>query len=144
MFATYDLTLFPTVIVRFNGNIKTDNDFNSFTQSWLDLYTNKQDYSFIFDTTNMGVPHIKYSFKMTYFIRDLRKREYQYLQKSIIIVKNKSILRLLKFIFFIQPPVAPVHLTTEKIETVQSHIDNLENIEISEIIQPKKPFLPFL
>ena len=72
MFATYDLTLFPTVIVRFNGNIKTDNDFDSFTQSWLDLYTNKQDYSFIFDTTNMGVPHIKYSFKMTYFIRDLR------------------------------------------------------------------------
>ena len=92
----------------------------------------------------MGVPHIKYSFKMTYFIRDLRKREYQYLQKSIIIVKNKSILRLLKFIFFIQPPVAPVYLTTEKIETVQSHIDNLEKIEISEIIQPKKPFLPFL
>ena len=58
MFATYDLTLFPTVIVRFNGNIKTDNDFDSFTQSWLDLYTNKQDYSFIFDTYSFAISEI--------------------------------------------------------------------------------------
>ena len=134
MFATYDLTLFPTVIVRFNGNIKTDNDFNSFTQSWLDLYTNKQDYSFIFDTTNMGVPHIKYSFKMTYFIRDLRKREYQYLQKSIIIVKNNFIQYLLDLIFFIQSPVAPVYIIKNELNVKK--ILNNEEIEECKIINP--------
>lgn len=144
MFANFDLQYFPVVVVRFIGNIKNNRDFDSFTQSWLNLYSNKKNYSFIFDTTNMGIPHIKYSLKMTFFIAELRKRDHQYLQKSVIIVRNTTILRLLQFIFFIQPPVAPVHLTIDDLEKVKSNINSLENINISETIQPKKPLLPFL
>ena len=144
MFANYDLTYFPTVIVKFTGNIQNDHDFESFTRSWLYLYSHEKYYSFIFDTTHMGIPHIKYSIKMASFISELRKKPHQYLQKSIIIVRNNTILYLLRFIFYIQPPVAPVHLTLEDLAKVQANIDNLENINIYDTIQPKIPLLPFL
>ena len=53
---------------------------------------------------------IKYAIKMTLFIKNLRKQPYHYLQKSLILVNDKSIKRLLDFVFTLQSPVAPVYL----------------------------------
>ena len=53
---------------------------------------------------------IKYAIKMTLFIKNLRKEPYHYLQKSLILVNDKSIRRLLDFVFTLQSPVAPVYL----------------------------------
>ena len=53
---------------------------------------------------------IKYAIKMTLFIKNLRKEPYHYLQKSLILVNDKYIKRLLDFVFTLQSPVAPVYL----------------------------------
>ena len=53
---------------------------------------------------------IKYAIKMTLFIKNLRKQPYHYLQKSLILVDDKYIKRLLDFVFTLQSPVAPVYL----------------------------------
>jgi predicted RNA-binding protein with EMAP domain len=62
----------------------------------------------------------KYAIKMTLFIKNLRKQPYHYLQKSLILVNDKHIKRLLDFVFTLQSPVAPVYLW---------HINSIDNDE---------------
>ena len=121
MFACYNYDNFPIVFVKFSENINSENDFDQFLNEWLILYHNRKDFSFIFDTRNMKNINIKYAIKMTLFIKNLRKEPYHYLQKSLILVNNKHIKRLLDFVFTLQSPVAPVYLW---------HIENIENENI--------------
>jgi hypothetical protein len=110
MFAEYNYDNLPVVFVKFSENINSENEFDQFLNDWLILYHNQGDFSFIFDTRNMKNINIKYAIKMTLFIKSLRKQSYHYLQKSLILVNDKSIRRLLDFVFTLQSPVAPVYL----------------------------------
>jgi len=109
MWAIYDYSKFPVVYVKFNKHIKNENEFNQFLKEWILLYQNKKEFTFIFDTTKVSPPNIKYCRKMTRFIKKIKRFPKQYLQKSTIIISNNYIKYLLKFIFTIQKPVAPVH-----------------------------------
>ena len=111
MFVTFDETKYPIVKVNFTGVVRNDNDFSQFTNKWLELYERNTNFTFIFDTRNMGIMGPKYCFKMASFIKELKKRQIQYLEKSIIIVSNRYIRFLLWLIFKIQKPVAPVYIT---------------------------------
>ena len=72
---------------------------------------------------------------MALFIKKLRKQEYHYLQKSLIIVNDNRIRNLLDIIFTLQAPVAPVYLwltDSQIIEDIykrceESNIENLTN-----------------
>ena len=55
-------------------------------------------------------PSYKYALKMPMFIKRLKKREKQYLQKSIILINDNKIKYMLDFIFLVQSPVAPVYI----------------------------------
>jgi len=174
MFAEYNYNLFPLVIVNFSKNIENDSDFDNFLKKWLELYKNKRDFIFIFDTTNVGFPPIKYAIRMSMFIKKLRNQTTHYLKKSFIIVRNNNVLRLLNFIFYLQPPVATVYLTKESKDKIISYInlntdintnsnkdsnkdsnidhknntfsnnDITKHLKILSIIKPDKPLLPFL
>ena len=72
MFTNFDYSYFPYVIVKLNDTIKDDDDFNYFLNKWSDLYENKKNFIFIFDTTNVGLPQIKYCFKLSFFIKELK------------------------------------------------------------------------
>ena len=67
MWADYDYTNFPIVTVKFNKYIKEENDFNMFLKKWIYLYDDKKDFSFVFDTTNVGMPNIKYCYNKGIF-----------------------------------------------------------------------------
>jgi hypothetical protein len=110
MFAHYNYEKFPIVFVTFSESINSETEFDQFLNEWLILYHNRQDFSFIFDTRNMKNISPKYAIKMTLFIKNLRKQPYHYLQKSLILVNDKHIKRLLDFVFTLQSPVAPVYL----------------------------------
>ena len=107
MFIDFNYNNFPNIYVTF-GKLETNEEFNILTNEWLKLYEQKIPFMFIFDSSDLEVYNIKYSFKMSAFIYRLKKEPIQYLQKSTIIVKNSFIHRLLDLIFFIQKPVAPV------------------------------------
>tara|TARA_Y100000589_G_scaffold150532_1_gene143601 strand:+ start:1732 stop:2181 length:450 start_codon:yes stop_codon:yes gene_type:complete len=149
MFAIYDYSLYETnsiVNVKLNKNIENNNDFNTFLNKWRELYQNKKDFIFIFDTSNVGFIPIKYSIQMSLFIKKLRKEKYQYLQKSIIYVNNNIVKRMLDFIFMLQPPVAPVYIIDNK-----DYIDLILNNNVDDniikkiiIILPGKSFLNLL
>ena len=145
MFAEYNYQYFPCVIVTFQENITNEQDFEQFLLLWLQLYERQQDFYFIFDTTKMGFVNPKYCVLMSSFIKNLRQRSYQYLQKSYIIVSSHLIERLLDLTFYLQPPVAPVYVTKQMLPEVLRFINNTyHTIEFSRVIYPKKPLLPFL
>ena len=134
MFAQFDNSKFPLVQVNLAKTIESNEDFQNFLDEWMKYYNEKKDFTFIFDTTDVGFPPIKYCFKMSSFIKKLRREEKQYLQKSIIIVKSKTVMRLLNLIFFLQAPVAPVEMTEDEKEKV---LENPENINVKKLIAGK-------
>ena len=133
MFVKFNYDNFPNVHVTF-GKLNSNEDFNILTNEWLRLYEQKIPFTFIFDSSNLEVYNIKYSFKMSAFIHRLKKEPEQYLQKSIILVTNSFIQHLLDLIFFIQSPVAPVYIVREK-EDIQKILDG-EEVERCKIIYP--------
>ena len=116
MWANFDYSEKPIIKIKLVGTPENEKDFDHFLSSWLELQKSKQNFTLTFDTTNVGWVNPKYAFKMTKFIRYLKTFPTQYLQKSIILVKDNYTLFLLKLIFLIQTPVAPVYLVKEKEE----------------------------
>lgn len=114
MWANYNYSKFPIVKVEFNKTINNEIEFSDFLVKWTLLYKSKKDFTFIFNTIDVGFVNPKYCFKMTKFIKKLKKFNHQYLQKSLIIVSNKYIKYLLNIIFRLQKPVAPVYIYSTK------------------------------
>lgn len=158
MFFKFNDYLFPIVIVEFNNEEINEIDFKMFLNCWKNIYNKQKDFMLIFDTTNMSIPPLKYCFLMSFFIKNLRKIENQYLKKSIMIMKNKILCNMLDLIFYLQPPVAYVHITEESLSNIMKKIENkndiyniaqiefisLDDIEIYNTVKPNKPFLSFL
>ena len=151
MFAEYNHDHYPVIFVNFSEAIESEDEFDQFLNEWLLLYHNQRDFSFIFDTRNMKNISLKYAIKMTLFIKELRKENYHYLQKSLILVNNKSIKRLLDFVFTLQSPVAPVYIWLNDddisdyslIETLNT-INRLDLRDDMIYIKPNQSLIPFL
>jgi|TARA_R110001599_G_scaffold337983_1_gene556714 hypothetical protein len=127
MWAQYSEIGFPIVQVQMKGKIKNDEDFYDFTNGWLEYYKKKQDFVFVFDTTDVGFVNIKYAFKMANFVKELKKQEIQYLKHSIIVTDNWWTKFLLKIIFAIQSPVC----------SIEYHSD-FENLDLENLILKTK------
>ena len=84
--------------------------FNDFLNKWKELYENKKDFNFIFDTCDMGYIPVKYCLQMALFIYHLKQKPKQYLTYSQIIVDNIYIHNLLYFVFNIQRPISSVDI----------------------------------
>ena len=84
VFVEFDESEYPIRCVKFNGSIRTDDDFLAFTNKWEELYDRGQEFIFMFDTSNMSFMGFKYCFRMSSFINKLKKRDTQYLKRSII------------------------------------------------------------
>lgn len=158
MFANFIYYYFPLIIIKFNDCKISDFDFNLFLKTWESVYKLKKNFFLVFDTTNILIPHFKYCIQMSLFIKKIRNFNPQYLQSSVIIIKNKTINNMLDFVFYIQPPVAPVYITETKLSKIinfikNQHHDNdlfkikniiIDNIDAINIIYPSKPLIPFL
>ena len=140
----YDTSNFPLVKVKLIGNLNDDNQFNQFLNDWLKLYEDQNDFTFLFDTLEVGNPPIKYCIKMANFIKNLRKREYQYLQESIILINNNKIKWMLEFIFQIAPPVARVYIfnINDDLNIDTNNLDDIKNSSNTVIVESGKPLLP--
>jgi hypothetical protein len=120
MWATYNYANFPTVYVTISGCIERPSDFTHFIDQWLQLFNNGTDYNLYFNTVNCGYINIKYAILMAHKIKQFKKKKYSNLQYSKILVANKSILILLRLIFYIESPLAPVEVYYEKNNSIVS------------------------
>lgn len=128
MWCEIDKTNLPIIKVNFSNDTQIESEFDFLLEEWMKLYDDKQDFYFIFDTRNLSSLNIKYAYRISSFIKKLKKLPYQYLKKSIIIVKNSYITFLLNLVFSITLPVADVYLfsnhtdimITEDIESIKT------------------------
>ncbi len=126
MFSEYNYNNFPQVLVKFNGNIKDDKDYYQFINKWLELYADKKEYNFLFDTRDISLINISYAHKVSSFIKELKKLDKQWLTFSIIIVNSKFVRGLLSLIFKISKPVAPVYIvSSNNIDNVDIYVKNM-------------------
>ena len=127
MWCIIDKSNFPIVKISFSPEKQIEEEFDEFLKEWLKLYEDKREFYFIFDTRQLSLLNTKYAYKMSAFIKDLKKQEKQYLKKSIIIVKNKYIQLLLNIVFSITKPVADVYLFSKHSDVIVS--EDIENIK---------------
>lgn len=141
-FAHYILDDFPQIKVYFQNNIQNNDDYYLFEKEWINCYNYKKPFSFLFDTTNVGMIHIKYVYKLTKFISNLKEKilkkpyKFDFLEYSIIVVDNWYIKHLLNITFMIQNPVAPVYIIEKNydIEKLYHKLENNLLINENEII----------
>ena len=120
MWATYNYANFPTVYVTISGSIEKSSDFTHFIEQWLQLFNSGIEYNLYFNTVHCGYINIKYAILMAHKIKQFKKKKYRNLQFSKILVANKSILILLRLIFYIESPLAPVEVLYEKNNSIVS------------------------
>ena len=138
-FCTYNYIDFPIVEVKFYTEFVSDKNFTEFLQEWNKIYNNKKDFIFFFDTRECGSILFKYIRQFADFIKELKKRKKQYLQKSIIIIESKVVSLLLKMLLFFQRPVAPIYVVKDfntgenLIQKFLENNDNLEDIQYTYI-----------
>ena len=135
MWCNIDKTNFPIVKISFNAEKQIEEEFDKFLEEWLKLYEEQKEFYFIFDTCSLGLLNVKYAYKMSKFIKNLKKRDKQYLNKSIIIVKNQYISFLLNIVFSITKPVADVYLFNNNSDKmIKEDIENITNSNTFELV----------
>jgi len=129
---------FPRIDMKFNY-ITNDNEYALFEQGWLNLYKEKKDFHFNIDVTNIISANIKYAFKLSSFIKFIKKNiKVQYLKYSIIIVNTTFVKYLLNIIFTISSPVAPVYIINKDdyYMEINEDINNNKKIERAIYVSP--------
>ena len=117
------------VVVRFNTSPITDQQFILFLEEWVQCDEENKLYSFFFDTEVFPAkPNIKYVFRIANFIKQKKKESKKYLTHSIIYVKSNFIMNLLRIVFNVSSPIAPVYLVNRKDESFLFNLNNKINM----------------
>ncbi len=117
-FANFDITDISNVVVTFTNNKITKDSFNEFLNNWNACDLRRENYSFYFDTRNgLANAQIKYAFGIVGFIKKKKKEPEKFLQYSLINVSSSRNLLLLRFIFSLSNPIAPVYIFQNNSDT---------------------------
>lgn len=141
MWADYYYNQNELVKIKFNNGIENKEDFDNFTNKWRELYDKKENFTFIFDTINTRLVNPYYCFLMASFISELKRNQTQYLNFSVIVVKNFAVRVLLNIIFSIQKPVAPVYLIENNLNNkllINDIVNTISNTELKLILRNNK------
>lgn len=122
--ASFDTSTFPVVKVCMNRNIRCDEEFDNFLQDWENLYRRNQNFVLFFDTTDVGFVSMKYAFRMRGFIRKLKTKFPDLLDRSLIKVNSGWVRFLLRMIFSFEKPVADVYIHSGNEEMINYSIEN--------------------
>ena len=114
MFAEFNDTMFPDIRINLKLDNINDQAFNEFTQKWESYDERNTPYTFIFTSEGSGLKTTKYIKSIIIFIKKLKKRKKiqnnVFLSKSIMVCKTNFTKYLLKCIFSLQKPLAPVYI----------------------------------
>ena len=114
------------VYVDLIGDLTDKKEFTLFTNQWLALYTLKKPFIFVFRTAQINYVNPLFCFDMAMFIYTLKQQTIQYLKKSIFIIQNEYIRKLLSYIFYLQSPISDIYMI-EKEDTLASILKDETN-----------------
>lgn len=127
-FANFELIDNSNVKVTFTNNKITEESFGEFLDNWNSCDLRQNNYSFYFDTRNgLGNAQIKYAFGIVRFIKKKKKEPIKYLQYSLINVNSPRNILLLRMIFTMSSPIAPVYIFSNNSEEFITDLKNKIN-----------------
>ena len=103
-----------SIKIHDKGKKKDGERLKDFLNMWNKKYNEKKHFSFLLDGTSVLSPSAKDCYKVIKFIREMKKRNFQYLNYTIIIINNYSTRNFLFYMFKMQSPVAPVFLVKDE------------------------------
>ena len=111
----FDHSAFPIINVMFSSTLDRP-AFDHFLKEWLNCYTKKENFTFIFNLNQIKWINPSYSLLVVKFMKQLRKHidNLPYLKTSIIIINNDFVRGLAYYIFKIQKPISHVYLVSTK------------------------------
>ena len=123
----FDSSQFPIINVTFSSMLDRP-AFDYFLKQWLNCYSQKEDFTFIFNMQNIKWVSPSYSLIVVKFMKQLRKHihDLPYLKTSIIIINSNFLRGLMYRVFQLQAPISHVYLvsSTEEAEKI-AHGDEL-------------------
>lgn len=109
---------FPNVFVTFPSYLN-DINFKKLVDTWEQLYEFQQPFTMIFDCSPLYTPPPKYALKVINFMKKIRKKKPQYLEKSVILIPSPFVLQILKMVLNVQKPVAPLYFYAPKDNSIE-------------------------
>lgn len=115
MFYTFDYSQFPIINIKL-CNINDSTNLNDMFNEWKNIYNRKKKFTMVFQTCDLVDSYLlfKHAFSIIEFIKELKKLP-KLLEKSIIIVKNDIVKKLLFFIFQLQSPVCRIYIVNNNV-----------------------------
>ena len=125
MFVNFELDKFPLVLVKFGSTISGQEDLDIFFNQWLQFYQDRKHFTYLLDTSECGKIGISYCRYIAKNISQIKKEKEHFLERTIVIISSKWITYLMKFLFTLIKPVAPVYIVQDS-ETALELYDRLQ------------------
>jgi len=127
-FYTFDKTKFPIVKIKLTGKIYED-QLDALFYDWESLYSLEKKHYILFDIYEIDNPDFKSAYKLISFIQKIKKKQPQYLKKSLLIIRDNKFLKFLfSFIFKITKPAAPLYMYWKQDHEIYVNNDTIQEI----------------
>lgn len=123
-FANFNYDKFPLITVNIEKNIINEQQYTQFEIDWLKCYNYDKQFYLLINTSNMGMINIKYAYKLSKFLNNVKKEEFPLLKYSIIIVNSWYIRKIINLIFKLHKPISTVYIVGKQ-----------ENYDIDDLIE---------
>ena len=125
---------YPIINISFNDCKQDDKEFNKIFEKWEDMYTEKKDFILIIDTSNINNLNLSFAYKMAKFIKKMKKEhEYHYLKKTMIVMNNNFIIKIINVLLSLTTPISKVYLTKSNENNI-NFIKSIKSFDDFEIV----------
>ena len=120
----FDDSEFPDIYVTLIS-LKSKEDFSYMCNKWMKLYERDEKFTLFFDTKHLNNISMKSVFSFPGFMKNTQHLIKRYLNKTVINIYDSKLLYLIKAVFAIQKPYAPVYVT------LNPPNEDTENVKLS-------------
>ena len=113
IYAHFDRSAFPVILVTFSGAQETDENFAAYLDELLANYDKMQAFSLVFDASNAPNPNLKYQLRQATWMKEHESLIKTYCKGVAYVMPNNFLRIVLKAIFKIQRNPVPFSVFKE-------------------------------
>lgn len=119
----YEKKEWPLCILTAEGKPSSEEEFRNLLNGWSELYTQSketgQKFKFLIDVRGVNGVDLKYMVMMGKFLLNSKELTEEWMDRTAVLVSNKNIKMLIKFVFTLYKPVRPFKVFNEAEKSLQ-------------------------
>lgn len=124
----YEKKNWPLCILTIEGKPNSENVFKQFLNEWSLLYeeskVRNQRFNLFIDVRGVSGVDIKYMIILGKYLISVKNLTEKWMNKTAILVSNKSIKNLIKFVFTLYKPIRPFKVFNEADKSLEWLLNN--------------------